>query len=812
MKTYIIFIFAFLISLSALGQVSPGVISSTVKDAKNEAVSGATVSLLKATDTAVITSRTTDIDGKFQFNNIGKGAYLLKITAVGMKGFNSSPLHLEENKSIALPVIILLPAKSTELAEVVIKAKRPLIQMEIDKTVVNVDAMISSASSNTLEVLEKTPGIVINSSGDITLNGRSGIMVLIDGRSTYMSGQDLTLYLKSLPGSLLDKIELMENPPARYDASGNAIINIKLKKSRIGGFIGSVATGYSQGEYGRNNSSLNLNYNYKKINLFGSLGYSHEKNYSNDNITRNFFDSNNMPTSTVGLLNNQIFKSNGLNTNLGLDYAATTNTTYGFQVNLNDNKNNDLFNYNSDNYNAGQLDNIGKGNTIGDNKRTNFGSNLNFLHKFGNTGKELSADVNYLNYRSTGNQSLVNSLYEPDGAPISDSEFFYDLPSTINIYTAKADYMQTMKNNAKFEAGIKSSFVNNDNKSDYYNITDHGPIIDNGQSNHFKFRENINSAYVNVQKGWKYLSVQLGLRLENTQSKGEQLGNEIVPASSFSKNYTQLFPSVFFNYKFDTVGRNTLNFSVSRRINRPNYQYLNPFVFFKDKYSYSSGNPQLTPQYQYRYELRYQYKQLLRMGLSYNRFTDVIFQTTRVVDDVFIRKPENVAFGYMLLLNTSVTLTPAEWWTLNLEPQLSRMGLDGMAYGEKLNPSTYVARIGVYNQFQFKKGWSAELGGYYASRDLNGQTFTAGMYRVNAGIQKKIWKDKASIRFNVDDMFHSWVYENRSVALAQAYSYQIGESDTQRFGIAFTYRFGKDTFTRKSKHRNNALDEEKNRM
>lgn len=812
MKTYIIFFFASFMSLTTLAQVNPGIISSTVKDSKNEAISGATVRLLKVADTNIINTRTTDADGKFQFNNIGKSSYILRITAVGMKEFNSSPLHVEENKSVVLPVIILLPAKSTELAEVVIKAKRPLIQMEIDKTVVNVDAMISSASSNTLEVLEKTPGIVVNSNGDITLNGRSGVMVLIDGRSTYMSAQDLSLYLKSLPGSLLDKIELMDNPPARYDASGNAIINIKLKKNRIGGFIGSVSTGYSKGEYGRNNNSLNLNYNYKKINLFGSIGYSHEKNYNIDNMTRSFFDANNTPTSTVELKNNQEFKSNGLNANAGLDYAATSNTTYGFQVNINGNKNNDLLNYNSDNYNAGQLDNIGKGNTIGDNERTNLGSNINFLHKFGSTGKELSADINYLNYHSNANQSLVNSLYQPDGTAISDNKFFYDLPSTINIYTAKADYVQTMKNNAKFEAGFKSSLVYNDNKSDYYNITNQGPVVDNSQSNHFKFRENINSAYFNGQKGWKYLSIQLGLRLENTQSKGEQLGNEIALGSSFNKNYTQLFPSLFLNYKFDTIGRNTLNFSISRRINRPNYQYLNPFVFFRDKYSYSSGNPQLTPQYQLRYELKYQYKQLLRMGLSYNRFTDVIFQTTRVENDIFIRKPENVAFGYMIILNTNITITPAEWWTLYFEPQFATLGLDGMAYGQKLNPSIYAARIGIYNQFQFKKGWSAELGSYYVSRDLNGQTYTAGRYRVNAGIQKKIWKNKGSIRFNVDDMFHSWVARERSVALAQAYSFQTNESDTQRFGIALTYSFGKDTFTRKSKHKNNALDEEKGRM
>jgi hypothetical protein len=812
MKTDLLFLFAMLISFKSLAQVKPGVISSTVKDSKNEAIIGATVRLLKTTDTSVVTTKMTDGDGKFQFINVDIGVYILKITAVGMKEFNSAPLHLIDGNDINLPMIKMFPAKSTELNEVVIKAKRPLIQLEIDKTVVNVDAMISSASSNTLEVLEKTPGIVINSGGDITLNGRSGVMVLIDGRPTYMSGQDLSLYLKSLPGSLLDKIELMDNPPARYDASGNAIINIRLKKNRIGGFVGSIATGYSQGKYGRNNNSLNLNYNYNKINLFGSMSYSYEKNYSNDNFTRNFFDVNNVPTSTVTLLNKQKSKSEGLNTNLGLDYAPTTNTTYGFQVNLNDNKNIELLNYYSDNYITEQLDNIGNGNIYGDNNKTNLGANINFLHKFGKTGKELSADINYLSYRSTGNQSLINKLYQSDGTPISNDEFLYNLPSKINIYTAKADYVQTLKNNARFEAGFKSSFVINDNNSGYYNITDHGQIIDNGKSNHFKFRENINSAYINAQRGWKYLSAQLGLRLENTQSKGQQLGNEIVQQSQFSKNYTQVFPTLFLNYKFDTVGRNTLNFSISKRINRPNYQYLNPFQFFRDRYSYTVGNSELTPQYQFRYELKYQYKQLLRMGLSYNRFTDVIFQTTKVVDNVFIKKPENVAFGYMLLLNNSISLAPKDWWNLNLELQFSKMGLNGMAYGQKLNPSTYVARIGGYNQFQFKKGLSAELNCYYASRDLNGQTFTSGMYRVNAGIQKKIWKDKGSIRINMDDIFHSWVYENRSVGLAQAYSFQISESDTQRLGIALTYRFGKEVFKRKSKYTNHTLDEEKSRM
>lgn len=702
--------------------------------------------------------------------------------------------------------------KNIDLKEVVIKSKRPLIQMEIDKTVVNVASMISSASSNTLEVLEKTPGVTVNANGDISLNGRGSVMVLIDGRQTYMSVADLASYLKSIPGGNLDKIELMDNPPARYDATGNAIINIRLKKNRVGGFTGNISSGYTRGKYARNNNSLNLNYNHKKINIFSNIGYSYEKNYSSDNYNRSFFSTANILTSRVFLNNEQEYKNDGFNTNLGLDYAATPNTTFGVQLSLNRNQKNGDLNSSSSNFNGNQLDSLGTGYTIGGDEKTNLNTNLNFMHKFGKTGRELSADANYLRYTGTGNQSLQNQVFVPGGSTINSNDFLYHIPSGMNIYTIKSDYVHPLKNKARIEAGFKWSSVENDNKSDYYLVQGQQQTIDNGKSNHFKYREDFSAAYISAQKAWKQFGIQLGLRAEHTSAEGTQLGNSAVTGSSFTKSYTQFFPSVFLNYKLDTISKNTFVFSLTRRINRPNYQILNPFTFYRDQYSYTAGNPELEPQYQYRYELKYQYKQTLRIGLSYNHFTNVIFNTTNVVNNIFITKPENVSEGYMLLLNTGVSLSPAKWWNLNTEALLSNIGLNGQAYGEALNPSTYVARINVMNQLQFSKGWSAELGAYYASRDLNGQTFTAGMYRANAGLQKKVLKEKGSIRFNMDDIFHSWKYKNRSVALKQAYYFQTSQSDTRRFGLAFTYSFGSETFARKSKHRDNALDDEKSRM
>ncbi|GAB3784966.1 outer membrane beta-barrel family protein [Spirosoma horti] len=789
-------------------------ISGSVKDSRNDAIPGATVRLLTAVDSILVKGEVTNADGKFQLSSLVNGTYILAITAISQKRFTSVPLTIDDaHTTIVLPVFVLMPARDIALKEVTVTAKKPLLVQEIDKTVVNVEAMISSATSNALEVLEKTPGITIASNGEISLNGRSGVTVLIDGRSTYMSAQDLTAYLKSVPGGLLDKLELMDNPSAKYDAAGNAIINIRLKKNRVGGLTGNVSMGYSQGRYGRNNDALNLNYKYKKINLFTNLGYTVEKTYNLDNYDRRFYSQTNELTSTVELKNKLINRSHGQSVNLGLDYSASTNTTIGFIVNINGGSGKSNFDYISKNFDTTyQLDSIGSGQTVSNTSRTNVGTNLNFSHKFGTSGREISADVNYLTYQSETNQSLQNIVYQPNEALLDRNDFLYAIPSRIKIYTAKADYVHPFKNKARLDAGWKSSVVDNDYIASYYDVINTVSSIDNGKSNHFKYHENINAAYVNSQKEWKRFGFQLGLRVENTQARGQQLGNEVVQRSEFTKNYTGIFPSAFMNYKLDTLGRNTFSLMVVRRINRPNYQLLNPFVFFKDQYSYTAGNPLLNPQYQSRYELKFQHKQFLNMGLSYNKFTNVIFQTTQAVDNIFINKPENVANGYMAILNTSLSVSPRKWWSINYTVRLSHMGLEGQVYTEKLSYSTNVARFDANNYFTINKNWNAEFGGYYASSDLNGQTVTSSMYRLNAAVQKKIWNNKGSIRLSIDDLFHSWVYHNRSISLKQAEYFQTSQSDTQRIGFAFTYRFGKDTFARKRRHTNNASDEETGRL
>ncbi|GAB3325458.1 outer membrane beta-barrel family protein [Larkinella ripae] len=784
-----------------------------MKDGQNAVLPGATVALYHAVDSTLVRGTTAQLNGKFELAGLTNAIYFLRITSVGSNDFQSGPLTIDDQHPILeLPAILLSPSK-TMLQEVKVVAKRPLLEQEIDKTVVNVDALISSAGSNTLEVLEKTPGVTVGTDGEISLNGKAGVLVLIDGRQTYLSGPDLAAYLRSLPGGSLDKLELMTNPPARYDAAGTAIINIRLKRNRTLGLTGDLSASYSQGRTLRTNEVINVNFNRRKLNLFGSLGYNKDGNYSDDFYNRTFYEDNAAVQSVIQLQNDGRYSSGGWMGRLGMDHTVSARTTYGFIVSLQNRPRQERLHSISRNFRLGsELDSVGNGFTKGDFTWRNASANFNVQHRFNKSGRELTADFNYAGYWSDGNQRLTNILYRPDGTIRNRSDFLYKLPSDIAIYTAKADYIHPLKNKMVLETGFKTSLVTTDTDSKYYGLIDELLVPDYGRSNHFIYRETIHAAYVNSRKEWKRWGVQAGLRAENTVANGRQLGNAEVAGSSFEKEYTQVFPTVFVRYKLDTVGNNALIISLARRINRANYQRLNPFLFFVDPYSYTTGNPQLNPQYHFQYELKYQHKNALGITLQYNRFTDVIFQLTEAIDNLFVSRPRNVTKGYILSLATNLSLSPTKWWRLTVNVMGAKMALQGTAFSETLRPGIFHARLNAMNQFSFQKGWSGELIGFFATKDLAGQTITNPRYRVGGAVQKKLWKDKGSVRLIVEDGFHSWRQNDRTVSLKQAEAYHTGESDTRRIGLALTYRFGKETFARKRRHTDNAADAEKGRV
>jgi hypothetical protein len=349
MKRTLLLLLLSLAARAAAAQETAKTITGVVKDAQHGLMPGATVSLLRA-DATLIRGTATDADGKFAFKNLKNGTFRIGVSSVGNHPYVSIPVVIDEGHAhVAFPVIVLMPA-TTVLGEVVTVAKRPLLVQDLDKTTVHVDAMIGSAGSNALEVLEKTPGVTVGTDGAISLNGSGEVLVLIDNRPTYLSRQDLAGYLKSLPGGSLDKIELMTNPPTRYDAAGSAIINIRLKKNRLPGLTGNAAVGYSQGVTSRSNNAVNLNYKRGKLNASGNLGYHKDGNYAQDAYDRRFYGEDNTLRSSAGLRNHYTHTSRGIAARLGLDYAASPRTTYGFSIHFGDRPRQDRLDYTSLSY------------------------------------------------------------------------------------------------------------------------------------------------------------------------------------------------------------------------------------------------------------------------------------------------------------------------------------------------------------------------------------------------------------------------------------------------------------------------------
>jgi iron complex outermembrane receptor protein len=444
-------------TLSGFAQNPNHRITGTVIDGSQKTIAAATIALARAKDSASIKFSVADKAGKFVFENIPNGRYLVVITAVGHQKGYSETFDLSENTAaVELKTIELIPV-SKSMGGITVTAKKPLIEQKIDRTVVNVDASITNVGSSALEVLEKSPGITVDKDGNISLKGKEGVLVLVDGRPTQLSGADLANMLRSMHANQLDQIEIMTNPPARFDAAGNAgVINIKTKKNKQAGYNGSVSLGYGQGRYPKFNEGINFNYKEGKFNLFTNVGHNYRKNYSTLTIQRNIRNRStkvleNYFDQRADMLN----EGSSYNAKLGLDYFATKKTTFGVvftgfsNPGTFGNKNLTLI---SDPNKV--LLSQTKATADYDQSWKNFSTNLNFRTLLDTTGKELTSDLDYISYDSKNDQVMINAYYNAAGAATTKADTLLGaLPQNIKIYSGRMDYLQPLKKGARFEAG-----------------------------------------------------------------------------------------------------------------------------------------------------------------------------------------------------------------------------------------------------------------------------------------------------------------------------------------------------------------------
>lgn len=774
-------------AVNAVGQVK-----GTLADAAGKPFDLATVALFKASDTVLVKSDFTGADGKFSFQQLSTGKYIVKISAMGYSTYSSGTLTIDSTHlKIEIP-LITLSSQSQNLKEVAIVSQKAFVERKIDRTVVNVDALISNAGTTALDVIEKSPGVMVDQNGIISLKGKKGVVIFIDDKPTYLSGVDLESYLRSLPSSSLSQIEIMSNPPAKYDAAGNAgVINIKTKKGNVKGFNGGINLALTQGKMTRSNNSFSFNYRNKKFNFFGNGGYNLNNSFSDLDINRIY--QNEDGTAKSFFEQNSYFKRHGntYSTKVGADYYASDKTTWGILLTGMSRKSSQL-NNNTSNLlnNTRQLDSVLIAQNKDDINYKNGGVNLNYRHQFDKSGHELTFDADYLAYRNKTIQVYHNSSYLPDKTLKSQDVLDGYLPSNIDIYSVKADYALPLKKDWKLSAGLKSSYTKTDNTADYIYTANNISRPDYDRSNHFLYKENINAGYLNINKEGKKFSLQAGLRIENTGSDGHQLGNLMKADSTFTRNYTSIFPTVYLSYKLDTLSNNQIGLNYGRRIDRPYYQDLNPFINSLDKFTYYVGNPFLKPSYTQSIEISHTYKNKITTTLSYSNTKDEVNETIEILNGIYYSRPGNLGRKIVKSISVDAGFDPAAWLNLHLYTEFTHIATKSDFYTGKLNTSGNLWFVSPIAQIKFNKSWNAELSGNYITKVYDAQFISGSNWQANAAVQKKL-SASSTLKLSVNDIFYTKINTGTINNLANTQASWVNKGDSRNAVLSFSYRFGK---------------------
>ena len=818
------FTFVALLSLLNFDIKAQGKISGQIIDDKNKIVEFASVTLLKAKDSTLVKGALSDQNGSFEFEKIPSGDYLVNISQMGYKKFYTPKFSLDsENPNVKLSNLILLE-DSKQLSEVQVVAKKPFIEQQLDKTVVNVENSIVSAGSTALEVLEKAPGITVDKDGNISLKGKQNVMVMMDGKPTYMSASDLANLLRNMQSSSLDKIEIMTNPPAKYDAAGNAgVINIKTKKNQNMGLNGSATVGFGYGFYRslpKENGSLNLNYRQGKLNLFGNFSGNNRKSFQLNDIRRKFVE-NGKTLSGFDQIADSDKQNSSFSYKVGADYFIDSKNTIGFLINgMNGNYKELLDNQAIIKNSVGIMDStsITKGNI--NNIWGNYSTNVNFKHVIDSMGREWTIDADYARYDTHNDMEYRTSKYDLSNILRQTRNEDGMTVSKIDIYAFKADLTFPINKTSKFEAGLKSSYVNSNNDMRFEFLT--GDLqthtIDPTRTRDFLYKENINAGYLNYSKEIKKLSIQLGLRVENTIGKGTLLGKELL-----DRNYTNAFPSVFLRQKLST--KHQVGMSYSRRIDRPSYEDLNPFLYFLDPYTFQQGNELLLPQFTDVVELTHTFMDAMTTTVNFSRTNGVMTQILQQNNALKLTYVTRINIGYVenMGISFSVPVPIAKWWFSNTyfnlynnhyvgdipKTTVDAQGISTTIY-QPLDARATTYQLNMTHQFTLPKKFSLELSGFYQSPFIEGQLVGKPMGQVSFGIQKKVLKDKATIKLNVNDIF--WTNQFRGNFAFNDIDVQIAnkwESRTAR--MTFTYRFGNNKVA-SARQRQTGLEDEKGRV
>jgi iron complex outermembrane recepter protein len=800
----LLFCLLYINPLSAQGVSLKGLVT----ESSGEAIAYATIILKSAQDSSLVKADITDDLGRFTLENIYQGRYFLEASFIGMNSYTSDVFEVKSDP-IQLPQIIL-SENAREIEEIVVTATRSLIEVKADRMVFNVQGTINATGDNGLSLLRKAPGVLVDNNNSISVLGRAGVLLYVDGKRIPLSGDDLTSYLENLSSDQIDKIDIITNPGSKYEAQGNAgIIDIRLKKDKNQGYNGSAGATFGHGRYGQGNVNAAGNYRNKRFNTFGGVGYNKGTRW-NELIFENYQNGLFMDESNVSLTD-----YSGINGRWGTDIFLSKNSTLGFLVSAQANDNqrrSDNITYISNQATPEKTDSILSAPNTSTSDRTQFTYNINYAYESGKN--TLNIDADYGTFRNEADFNQPNIYYAPDRETVVSRNITrYTTPVKIDITTLKADF-ETELFGGKAGTGVKYSNVATDNGFYFYNIPDITPIINNRRSNIFKYNENVYAAYINYSKvlnpKWNFSA---GLRAEHTDATGDLTAFlpelEEAPAEF---NYTNLFPSAGLTYSINPANVFSLNYG--RRINRPDYNVLNPFKEQLSELSYSKGNKSLQPEIvnnvELGYTLQYRYSFKLAYSLTENQITRLIGPDPEDPRAGFISW-DNLAQQRLYSFSASLPFDITSWWNTYFNMNLNYT-INEADYGNNVVVDVRAGNYNFYQQHTFKlgKGWKGEISGWYSGPGVWGGVFLFDpSYSLNLGLQRKFFNDRMNVRLFANDVtFQSgWsgVSEfNGLRGLGQ------GNWDSRRVSLSISYDLGNSNV--KSRKRNTGIEDESKRV
>lgn len=804
-KTLFIIVFSFVPFAALLAQSTFTKVEGIVVNEKKEPIEYTTILLRQMQDSVLVTGTTTSETGAFVFNSVKAGKYAIVAQFIGYTS-RSITIEVQENNDLLTLSPLELKEDTKLLNEVVVQGQKPLFEQEGEKLILNVQNTIIASGGSAIELLGRAPGVSIDQNDQITLNGKAGVTVMIDGKLTYLPATELASMLRSMNANNVASIEIISNPTARYDAAGNSgIINIKLKKNSWEGFNGSVTAGAGYGQYGKANVSTTLNYRAGKWNHYVNYGYTFNRRFALVEIDRTSVREN--ETIYFQQYSDRIQEFSASTWQAGSEYQWNDRNSISLGTSGSYNNRNTISETSTSIFSdlSGMADSTLSITSNQDYGWHNITATLGYKHLFAQTGHELTMDMDYSDYGFILDDAIEISEYNKDVSLKNQYTVLTHQPSAFNIFATRIDYVKPLDKQSSLELGAKHSKVTTVSNVFYTNNESGEYVADPVRSNDFRYEEKISAGYLTLKTNLLGITTQVGLRGEQTTYTGySEKENSLV-----ERDYFRLFPNI--NLSRELSKNYRLGFSYSHRIDRPAYNDLYPFVYFLDPFSGQQGNPLLLPQLTHNLQISQTIAKDYSLNFGYSNVTQymayvIILNEDRVSGYATRKNLDNHHNYYM---NVVAPIRISNRWTINANLNIFYNRFDTELFNETYTLERISGLANISQTITLPWGLTGEVTSVYAAPNTVGLFQNKAMGSLNAGLLKHLMDKKLSIRLNVTDIFQT--NRLRSNIVYPGFDMNtLNRVETRVLRLNVTYNFGKNTG--KSARRRNAQEEEQKRI